>query len=603
MAGRVVSHLLVAVVAVGGAGRSAEAACAGNPNATCSCIANSGGRIGYNVTNVQPVTGGATTVSDLAVGCDVGYIQTADPAAACDEEGGDFTFTGCGCGSGFFFNEGYSRAAAAAANAGNAEVVGTFCSEAATSTTWTYVGCFQDNSGGRDMGGGAASTRVAQVPLAAATECAVLCAGGGFSYFGLQWVNECFCDNSYNNGHGTNNNQAACPDGECSITACDEDGVLDDDGTASLCSNGRGSCGGRNAVYSVDTVVWSPRHLDINDLAVLPSPRSGDTSSRDDAYKLSCGGNGKEAIFYLQLQPWETLDIGMTENDYDSRHETSWGGTCPGQHIVACTDNPDTGRHQWTNQQGAPQNVFFVVDAFSTGSGTFELSWSISFEADETACQLCPIGSQSNPGATAVMQCETCAAGRQDHDFDPTTACQDCAGGSFRAEVGPLLCADCPADTYAAASSAECHPCPLDRATGAGSNEISDCKCKEGLLPVSEKTVLETCIPPDIAECASGASRTALLSLSLVEFTPTCDLRSPCVNHDGLTILLQCGCLGGICCSARLSQSSKPRSLTASTHGREKHGKLAHNFFAISFAAHCHAAMNWRRCFSGTLGM
>merc|ERR1712224_780012 len=47
-----------------------------------------------------------------------------------------------------------------------------------------------------------------------------------------QWVNECFCDNSYNNGNGNNANQGDCPGGECPIEHCDADGVLDADGTA-----------------------------------------------------------------------------------------------------------------------------------------------------------------------------------------------------------------------------------------------------------------------------------------------------------------------------------------------------------------------------------
>merc|ERR1712006_25168 len=95
-----------------------------------------------------------------------------------------------------------------------------------------YVGCFRDNEGGRDLiGNGGAITGVSEVPLAAANDCAAVCAG--YQYFGLQWRNECFCDNSYNNGYGNNGNQANCPGGECPATDCDTDGALDDDGTMS----------------------------------------------------------------------------------------------------------------------------------------------------------------------------------------------------------------------------------------------------------------------------------------------------------------------------------------------------------------------------------
>ena len=78
-------------------------------------------------------------------------------------------------------------------------------------------------------------------------------------YFGLQWTNECFCDNSYNNGYGNNGNQGNCPGGECPITDCDADGVLDDDGTTSLCANGVGNCGNRNAGSLAPRAVLSVR--------------------------------------------------------------------------------------------------------------------------------------------------------------------------------------------------------------------------------------------------------------------------------------------------------------------------------------------------------
>ena len=116
----------------------------------------------------------------------------------------------------------------------------------ATVCKWAYVGCFCDNEGGRDMIGNTI-TGVSSVPIDAANDCAAVC--DGYSYFGLQRTNECHCDNSYNNGYGTNNDQADCPGGECSITDCDADGVLDADGTASLCANGAGNCANRNAVY------------------------------------------------------------------------------------------------------------------------------------------------------------------------------------------------------------------------------------------------------------------------------------------------------------------------------------------------------------------
>ena len=77
----------------------------------------------------------------------------------------------------------------------------------------------------------------------------------------------------------------------------------------------------------------------------------------------------------------------MTSNTYDSKHELSWGGSSyPGINPVACTDDPDTTREQWTNTEGTAQNVFFVVDSYSSsGSGEFTLSWDVEMASSGAA--------------------------------------------------------------------------------------------------------------------------------------------------------------------------------------------------------------------------
>eukprot|EP01052_Picozoa_sp_SAG31_P038821 SAG31_NODE_5259_length_2645_cov_2.607227_3_plen_78_part_01 len=61
-------------------------------------------------------------------------------------------------------------------------------------------------------------------------ECVTACSG--FLYMGLQWTNECFCDNSYHNGLGNNN--AYGDNGVHELSECDSDGVLTD-GIADRC--------------------------------------------------------------------------------------------------------------------------------------------------------------------------------------------------------------------------------------------------------------------------------------------------------------------------------------------------------------------------------
>ena len=51
---------------------------------------------------------------------------------------------------------------------------------------------------------------------------------------------------------------------------------------------------------------------------------------------LTCGGNGNalSAGFSYSLPPGATINIGMSHNSYDSRHELLYGGAYPGQTSV-----------------------------------------------------------------------------------------------------------------------------------------------------------------------------------------------------------------------------------------------------------------------------
>merc|ERR1719502_1003711 len=109
---------------------------------------------------------------------------------------------------------------------------------------YSYVGCFVD-SGNRDIAvASGVGLDAALFSDARVMQCANAC--DGYAYMGLQWVNECFCDNDYGG------------QGEADIADCDTTSDVSDDagagdtGIADRCAvNGEGDCGWRNAVYEI----------------------------------------------------------------------------------------------------------------------------------------------------------------------------------------------------------------------------------------------------------------------------------------------------------------------------------------------------------------
>lgn len=113
------------------------------------------------------------------------------------------------------------------------------------------------------------------------------------------------------------------------------------------------------------------------DLRTISSPFPSTTSNGLNTHGTSCGGRAREKIFFYDLPANQQLIIGMSSNRYDSRHETRWGGACPGANTVQCTDDPDSLSHGWSNNQGLLQRTYFIIDAFTTGEGSFTLTWSV----------------------------------------------------------------------------------------------------------------------------------------------------------------------------------------------------------------------------------
>ena len=96
-----------------------------------------------------------------------------------------------------------------------------------------YIGCFNDNNGGRDLDG-AHIEHLSASGHDAVAECATACQG--YTYMGLQWSGECFCGNTYGS------------QGEAALSECDSDGDVSE-GIADMCGvDGQHTCGNHNAV-------------------------------------------------------------------------------------------------------------------------------------------------------------------------------------------------------------------------------------------------------------------------------------------------------------------------------------------------------------------
>ena len=115
------------------------------------------------------------------------------------------------------------------------------------------------------------------------------------------------------------------------------------------------------------------------DLNEESSPVSGTLIGHGDAFTLACasGDDGPERVYSLDVPAGYNLQIGMSENDFDSRHELRFGGDCPGTELVQCIDDPDDTEMSFQNDGEDNQVVFFVVGAYSSPGG-FTVAWELT---------------------------------------------------------------------------------------------------------------------------------------------------------------------------------------------------------------------------------
>ncbi len=148
----------------------------------------------------------------------------------------------------------------------------------------------------------------------------------------------------------------------------------------------RSDCGG--GTYSdwvkvtYSTIATPPANDDcagVIDLGTLTSPLMSTTTDATNNFNVDCLTNASapDIIYSILVPDGSTLNIGQTENGYDSKHRLAYGATCPGDVLIDCVDDPDIGNIEWVNTTGSDQTVYWIQSAFSTGSGTFTLEWSV----------------------------------------------------------------------------------------------------------------------------------------------------------------------------------------------------------------------------------
>ena len=88
-----------------------------------------------------------------------------------------------------------------------------------------------------------------------------------------------------------------------------------------------------------------------------------------------------EVIFFLDMQPGQTLRIYQTSNTFRPRHQLAYGEPCPGKTIIDCSDS-DYQIMSWKNEFDNVQRVYYMIDDQdetydSTSNGAFfTMEWS-----------------------------------------------------------------------------------------------------------------------------------------------------------------------------------------------------------------------------------
>jgi hypothetical protein len=123
------------------------------------------------------------------------------------------------------------------------------------------------------------------------------------------------------------------------------------------------------------------------------SPYTGTTVGRSSFSTSTCGSStAPDMVFQISVPAGSQITFQQTTNNYDSKHELRWGGSCPGVNSVRCVDDPDTTSVSWTNPYSYTQTVYYIQSGYSSDSGTFTLAWAFGSSGDTHALSLASVG-------------------------------------------------------------------------------------------------------------------------------------------------------------------------------------------------------------------
>jgi len=139
------------------------------------------------------------------------------------------------------------------------------------------------------------------------------------------------------------------------------------------------------------------------DLADQTSPLMSTTVGATNTNLLVCNNSGESVanthsdVYYSILVPnGATLEIGVTLSNYDTANVVFYGD-CDNRTNIACYDDPNYTKVEWSNNTGSDQTVYWVQDGWS-GNGTFTLEWLVyactPAEATYTVVSDCANGEQ-----------------------------------------------------------------------------------------------------------------------------------------------------------------------------------------------------------------